>query len=101
MRTLSILTWSHSFLIVTSLRAKIFQHGLKLTSHAPRGSCCGVDKLKDMSLQARRAQRGLKSSALAMVIDINSTPLSRDDFEADMRAKIASLVPWKEISTGQ
>ena len=67
----------------------------------PRGSCCGVDKLKDMSLQAPRAQRGLKNSALAMFIDINSTQLSHDDFEADMWAKIASLVPWKEISTRQ
>ena len=64
-------------------------------------SCCGVDKLKDMSLQAPRAQRGLKSSTLAMVIDINSTQLSHDDFEADMWAKIALLVPWKEISTRQ
>ena len=101
MRPLSILTQTHSFLVVTSLRAKIFQHGLKPTSHTPRGSCCGVDKLKDMSLQAPRAQRGLKNSALAMVIDINSTQLSHDDFEADMWAKIASLVPWKEISTRQ
>ena len=73
----------------------------RLTSHTPKGSCCGVDKLKDMSLQAPRAQRGLKSSALAMFIDMKSTQLSHDDFEADIWAKIASLVPWKEISTRQ
>ena len=52
-------------------------------------------------MQAPRAQRGLKGSALAIDIGINSTPLSHDDFVADMWAKIASLVPWKEISTRQ
>ena len=35
MRPLSILTQQHSVLVVTSLRAEIFQHGPKLTSHTP------------------------------------------------------------------
>ena len=36
-----------------------------------------------MSLQPPRAQRGLKRLTLAMIIDMNSTRLSHDDFEAE------------------